>query len=186
MTPARTSRRRSRLIERAVGRAGYTLIEMLVVVSGTAALITAGATTIVAVRRVATTAQTAAETGTALSRLHRTLRQDAADAVAATADETGLTLATADGGTIVYEAERSAVRRTVTGPRAGGDLFPVGGTGFQWTAEPRPGGVRVALGYDRTDGPDARSDGAAVELAAWLSDDRLSDDRLPRDGGMDE
>ncbi len=61
-------------------RAGLTLIEMTVVVTGTVALVSAGAATLVAVRRVAATARTAAEEGTALSRLHRTLRADAADA----------------------------------------------------------------------------------------------------------
>ncbi|NNJ25464.1 hypothetical protein [Alienimonas chondri] len=160
-TPPRSIRR----------RAGYSLVELMVVISGTVALISVGASTIVAVRRVATTAHTAAEAGTALSRLHRSLREDAADAVAATADETGLTLTAADGAAIRYEADAASVRRTVTGPRVGRDRYPVEGTGFTWTAEPGSDGVRAAIGYDRVGGSDARSDGIAVELAAWLSSD---------------
>ncbi|QDT15932.1 PulJ/GspJ family protein [Alienimonas californiensis] len=149
-------------------RAGYTLIELLVVITGTTALISLGATTIVTVRRVTVTAQTAAESGAALSRLHRTLREDAADARSATADDAGLTFTADDGAAIRYEADGPAVRRTVTGPRTGRDRFPVGGAGFEWSAENRPGGVRVAVGYDAAGGADERADGAAVELAAWL------------------
>ena len=162
MTGSRTPRR---FLTR---RGGYTLIEMLLVVSGTAAVVSLGATTVVSVRRAATTARAAAESGPALSRLHRTLRQDAADAVAADAGGDGLTLTAADGASILYEAEGDAVRRTVAGPRAGRDLFPVGGTGFRWAAEPGPGGTRVAVRFDFRAGPHDRAGGPAAELAAWL------------------
>ncbi|MFH5803601.1 hypothetical protein [Alienimonas sp. DA493] len=152
------------------------------VVTGTVALLSLGATTIVTVRRVTVAAQTAAESGAALSRLHRTLREDAADAVSATADEIGLTLAAADGAAIRYEADGSAVRRIATGPRAGRDRFPVGGAGFAWFAEERPGSVRVAVGYDPAGGADERRDGAAVELAAWLPAGARVGDAAPEEG----
>ena len=153
-------------------RAGFTIIEMMFVVTGTAALIGAGATTLVAVRRVAATAHADAERGAALSRLHRTLRTDAAAATDAAADETGLTFTTADGATVAYAADGAAVVRTVTGAdRAGRDRFGVGGTGFAWAADPRPGGTRAAVGFDRAGGPEPGQPGTAVELAAWLGDE---------------
>ena len=155
-------------------RAGYTLIEMLVVVTGTVALVGVGTTTLIAVRRVSATAHAAAERGTALSRLHRTLREDAAEARSAVADENGLTLTRPDGATVAYAAADAAVVRTVHAPDDGArvavDRFGVGGTGFLWTAENRPAGMRIAIGFDRAGGPEANAEGAAVELAAWLSE----------------
>ena len=156
----------------AARRAGYTLIEMLVVITGTVALVGVGTTTLIAVRRVSATAHAAAERGTALSRLHRTLREDAAEARSAIAEGDGLTLTRPDGSTVAYAAADAAVIRTVRdaddGARAGVDRFGVGGTGFLWTAEERPAGVRIGIGFDRAGGPEANADGAAVELAAWL------------------
>ncbi|MEM9702218.1 MAG: prepilin-type N-terminal cleavage/methylation domain-containing protein [Planctomycetota bacterium] len=147
-------------------RAGYTLIELMVVISGTVALISVGATTIVSVRRVAVSTRASAETGAAIARLHRTLRQDAAAAVDAAADETGLTLTGRDGAVIRYEAEGTAVRRTVAGPRAGRDLFPIAGDSFRWTIEPRFDETEATIAFRRaTD----RGDEPTIRLSAWLS-----------------
>lgn len=156
-------------------RGGYTIIELLVVISGTVALLAAGTTTIVTVRRVAERGTAAAEAAAGLSRLHRTLRADAAAATAATADDGGLTLSVGDGS-VRYEADGADVLRVVDGPAAGRDRFTVGGAGFTFTTAAGPAGVRAAVGFDRAGRPaggdgsedDSEGGGPAVELAAWL------------------
>ena len=148
-------------------RAGYTLIEMLLVVTGTAAVAGIGTTLLIGVRRVSAAAVGTAETGSALSRLHRALHEDAAAATGATAGEDRLTLFIAPGSTVIYRTDGAAVVRqaSVRGEPAGRDRFPVGGEDFQYLAEPDAGGVRVAVRYDRANSPDGAADGRAVELA---------------------
>ena len=141
---------------------------MLLVVTGTAAVAGIGTTLLIGVRRVSAAAVGAAETGSALSRLHRTLHEDAAAATDATAGEDRLTLFIGPGSTVVYRTDGAAVVReaTMRGEPAGRDRFPVGGAGFEFLAESDAGGVRVAVRYDRANSPDGAADGRAVELAA--------------------
>ena len=142
-------------------RAGKTLVEMMLVVTGTAALLGVGGTTLHALRRVGGAARASADAGAALSRLHRTLCEDAAAADAVSAAGDRLTFTPAAGPAVVYAADDGAITRRV-GDAMTGERFAVGASGAAFAAA----GGRASVAFDRAGTPDELRDGLAVKLVA--------------------
>ena len=154
-------------------RDGKTLIEMMLVVTGVAALAATAGTTLHAVGKVGGAARAAAESGSALSRLHRTLCEDAAAAETAAVNDDAadgrLTLTAPDGSAVVYAIDGPAITRTRSGAKPGqGERFAVGAADVSFAAADG----RVSIAFDRAGTPDGASDGRTVELAVRIGGTR--------------
>ena len=145
-------------------RAGKTLFEVILVVTGVAALLGTAGTTLHAVRRVGLAARTAAESGTALARLHRAFAEDAAAADGVSVDANALTFTLPDGPAVIYAADGPALTRRLAGAQPGqGERFAVGAVGAQFTSD----GGRAAIAFDRAGTPEESADGRAVRVVAF-------------------
>ena len=145
-------------------RAGKTLIEVVLVVTGIAALLATAGTTLHAVRRVGLAATAAAGSGVALGRLHRALSEDAAAADSAAVRDGVLVFTRPDGGSITYAADGGAVTRTVGDAGGRGERYAVGAANAAFAAD----GGRASVAFDRAGTPDGARDGHAVEVVAYV------------------
>ena len=145
-------------------RAGKTLFEVILVVTGVAALLGTAGTTLHAVRRVGLAAHGAAESGTALARLHRAFAEDAAAADGVSVDANALTFTRPDGPAATYAADGPALTRRLAGAGPGqGERYAVGAGGTRFTAD----GGRAEIAFDRAGTPEESADGLAVRVVAY-------------------
>lgn len=145
-------------------RCGKTLIEVVLVVTGVAALVATAGTTLHAVHRVGRTAHAAADRGTAIARLHRTFAEDAAAADAVSVDGKALTFTSPGDTAVVYAVDGDAVtRRSVAEPVGRGERFAVAADGITFAAD----GGRASVAFDRAGTPDGFAEGLSVNVVAY-------------------
>ena len=123
-------------------------------------LVSVAGRTVFHVARAAEAARVGHDAGRALTRLHRTLRDDARTATAARVGGDGLQLDT-PGGTVRYRAAGGAIRRerSADGRVVAGDTFPLAAADIGFAADGRTAEIRwnhAALAASARGGPDVR------------------------------
>ena len=133
-------------------RSGRTLLEAILVISGVAAVVAGGGTILHAVRVAAGTSGAAADAAAAASRLHRTLRADAAAATSCAVRSgpvRGLKLTFPDRPAVLYSDGGGG--RVVRVAGTARDTFPVDAAGPNFLVGSDRGGTYAGLLWDPAD-----------------------------------